>query len=411
MNAEIVTVGDEILFGHIVDTNSAFIGERMSEIGVSVDWITTVGDRYDHLVEALKSAWKRVDVVLVTGGLGPTHDDITKKVFCDIFGMQTRLDGEVLDHIRERFIRRGIEMPESNVVQAMIPVGASVLWNPVGTAPGLHLIRDSRQIFMIPGVPGEMERLMADHVLPILSRATGGLVIHHLTLRSSGISESALFERIRDIRGLDCVSSLPKGTGIDLRITIKGPDQEACRKGARDVADQIYTRAGPFIYAEGSDSIQKLLIEELNRRNLKVAIAEGCTGGNVVQRLTEHPLASDVLSGAIVAENLDMLSSKLGLQGTLTPNSISASARVSEAAALGVRRSFGADVGLATADNSGSGTNTPEVPAGTLFVGLAVGDRTASEHHIFGQDRKGVRERMAHTALITAFQFLRSQGP
>ena len=402
VNAEVVTVGDEILFGHIVDTNSAFIGQVLSEAGISLEWITSVGDDFGRIAKAFRTALDRVDAVLVTGGLGPTHDDITKAVFCDLFGLETRLDEKVLEHIRERFRRRGIEMPESNVSQAMIPSGTAVLWNPVGTAPGIHLARAGRHFFLMPGVPREMKQMMSDRVLPVLAGQSGPQVIHHLTLRTAGISESELFERIREISGLDCVASLPKASGIDLRITVRGADGAACRERARGVADRIRECAGPFIYAEGTDPVESILVRELRTRGLTLGAVETCTGGGVARMLTEAPESNQVFRGGLVAQEGADGIARLGLR--LGEREAPDTAGSAEDLAEAVSRMLGTDIGLSTVCDFG-----PEGKAGpalTFYVGIALGGRKTSGRHVFTSDRAGNRERMVQAALTALMRAL-----
>jgi nicotinamide-nucleotide amidase len=302
-------------------------------------------------------------------------------------------------------------MPESNVCQAMIPVGASVLWNPIGTAPGLHYARDGRQIFLMPGVPREMERMMSDHVLPALARASGGEVIHHLTLRTSGISESALFERIRDVDGLDRVASLPKLTGIDLRVTVRGPDEAACRRRAREIADRIRDRAGEFVYAEGEERFERLLVEALRSRGLTVAVAEAGTGGGAAHRLAELPEADGILRGAVVAGDETAVADLIGLPPEILRPSDRASGEIAEAMARGVRQRTGAEVGLAATGAPAPEGGAGSPPADAAFVAVSLGDRTFSERHVFLGDRAGNRERTAQAALDALMKALRSPRP
>ena len=406
MKAEIITIGDEILYGHTIDTNSAFIGQRLSEIGVSLDWITSVGDDREKIKEAFKNAYQRSGAVIVTGGLGPTHDDVTKHVFIDFFDMSLVLNEEILDSVRQMFRQRGLKMPESNIDQAMVPDAAEVLENSVGTAPGVHLERAEKHFFLVPGVPREMERMVEDKIIPILLVDTRGKVTHHLNLRTTGISESGLYNRLEDLDGLEHLAFLPSLYGVDLRITIKGDSLRLCKERSESLAQKIDERAGEYIYTRDRRSLEEVVGEELKKKDLSVALAESSTGGLIASRLTDMPGSSEYFETGIVAYNSESKIKLLGVPKETIKKYKAVSPQIAQAMAEGIRKLAKVDIGLSETGILGPTGGTEERPVGLVYLGLSTAQGTISEKIQLGTERAPNKIRSSQAAMEMLRRFL-----
>ena len=399
MNAEVITIGNEILSGRIVDSNSAFIGVRLSGIGVPLTWITSVGDDRDRIAQAFEQAWARADVIIVTGGLGPTHDDMTKLVFAECFGRKLVLNEQVLEQVRARFAHRGIEMPSSNVDQAMVPEGVEALENRWGTAPGLHLEEAGKHVFLLPGVPREMKGLLEQCVIPILKRAGFGRSILQHTLRSTGISESALYERLRDLPGMDALAFLPGLAGVDLNITVQGDEERVVQAQVERMAAEIRERVGEFLYGEGDQTIEAVLGEMLMAKGWRIAVAESCTGGLIANRITDAPGSSDYFERGIVAYSNRAKVELLGVPEDLIATRGAVSAPVAEAMASGVRMRSNVNISLSVTGIAGPSGGTEEKPVGLVFMGVSTAADTFSNKFQFGNERWVNKQRAAQAGL------------
>ena len=399
MNAEVITIGNEILSGRIVDSNSAFIGARLSGIGVPLTWITSVGDDRDRIAQAFEQAWARADVIIVTGGLGPTHDDMTKLVFAEWFGRKLVLNEQVLEQVRARFAHRGIEMPSSNVDQAMVPEGVEALENRWGTAPGLHLEEAGKHVFLLPGVPREMKGLLEQCVIPILKRSGFGRSILQHTLRSTGISESALYERLRDLPGMDALAFLPGLAGVDLNITVQGDEERVVQAQVERMAAEIRERVGTFLYGEGDQTIEAVLGEMLMAKGWRIAVAESCTGGLIANRITDAPGSSDYFERGIVAYSNRAKVELLGVPEDLIATHGAVSAPVAEAMASGVRMRSNVNISLSVTGIAGPSGGTEEKPVGLVFMGVSTAADTFSNKFQFGNERWVNKQRAAQAGL------------
>ncbi|RKY73329.1 MAG: competence/damage-inducible protein A, partial [Candidatus Latescibacterota bacterium] len=331
MRAEVITVGDELITGLVVDSNSAYLGRRLTELGFRVVRMTSVGDGPEEIRIALQQVSS--DVAVVTGGLGPTPDDRTKEVFAEVVGRRLVLDEEVLEGIRKRFAHRGMEMPRSNVRQATVPEGSQVLPNRWGTAPGLHVKADGRHFFLLPGVPREMRGIFEESVVPIL-RKLSGRAINFVLLRTTGISESALCEKLSDL-DLDKVAFLPGLEGVDVRVMWEEGEDPT------QLIEEIRRRAGQFVYAEGEERMEEVVGRLLKRRGWRIATAESCTGGLVGHRITEVPGSSDYFERGVVAYSNRAKVELLGVPEELIRRHGAVSPQVAKAMAEGVRERTG----------------------------------------------------------------------
>jgi len=408
MRVEIITIGDEILYGHTVDTNSAHIGRRLAEIGVELEWITSVGDAPDRIRRAFETAAERSDAVIVTGGLGPTHDDVTRDVFSTFCGRELVPDEAILEQIRERFRRRGMEMPESNRSQAMIVEGASIIENKWGTAPGTHLEQDGVHFFLLPGVPREMEGMMAEYVLPALAQRTAGRIIRHLTLRTTGVSESALYDRLSEIEGLDALAFLPGLSGVDMRITVREEDEKAAQRKVEAMAEAIRARVGEHIYTTGDEALEEIIGRELKRRGWRIAVAESCTGGLIGARLTNVSGSSAYFDRSLVTYSNESKIELLGIPAVTIEQYGAVSDQTARAMAEGVRGRAGVEVGLSVTGIAGPTGGTPEKPVGQVYIGLSTPAETTVREFRFTGNRATNRERTAQAALEMVRRMLTS---
>jgi nicotinamide-nucleotide amidase len=411
MNVELITIGDELLLGFTVDTNGAFLAKKLAERGVAVVRRTSVGDTMDGIVGAVSEALERTGAVITTGGLGPTSDDLSRDAVARVFGRQMRLDDEHLRWMQERWRTRfGREMPESNRRQALLPAGARKLENRHGSAPGVFIEDErGRWVAMLPGVPRELRGMTDDALIPLLmERGAGGEhVIRSLTLRTTGIAESLLQDRITGLRVPEGVSLayLPGVDGVDLRITTEG-SAAAVDRTLGSLGGDLQGRVGEFIYAEGDRDLAAVLLDACRARALRIAVAESCTGGLLGARLTAIPGSSDVFVGGVIAYANEVKARELGV----AQRDLDAHGAVSEVVvrqmAEGVRAKFGVGVGLGISGVAGPGGGTAEKPVGLVWVAAALADRIEARSFQSVGDRSEVRYRGAQAAMALAHRML-----
>lgn len=403
---EVITVGDELLLGETVDGNAAWLGRTLAEAGVRVERRATVGDDADAIRDAMAEALRRTGTVLCTGGLGPTSDDVTRPAVARLFGRDLVPDDEVLAAIRARFDARGVPMPAVNRTQAEVPRGATILPNRRGTAPGLILESgEGRAAVLLPGVPFEMRALVEEEVLPWLRRRWPGALrpARHRLLRTTGIAESALAERVaevvRGVRGVT-VAFLPAPTGVDLRLTAWAGEDEEEAGAALDAAERaLAERIGGDLYAVDGADLAQTVGTLLSRRRMMLAVAESCTGGLLAKRLTDQAGASAYFAGAVVAYADHVKEGLLGVSTETLGAAGAVSETVARAMAEGARARLGAGAALSITGVAGPGGGSESKPVGTVWIGLAVQGRTEARHFRFPGDREEVRERSAQAAL------------
>src|SRR3954453_2843301 len=409
MRVDVVAVGTELLLGQIVDTNSSWIGEQLAAHGFDSLLQVKVGDNLRRVESAFRNALADADAVIVCGGLGPTHDDLTRDAIAAVMGVELVLDDEVADRIRHLFSSRGRYMPDNNLRQAMVPVGAEVIPQTRGTAPGLicpvHVGGAEKVLYAVPGVPHEMKEMLERAVLPDLHARSGeAAVIVSRTLRTWGESESGLNERLDGIIAeLDTVGNptlafLASGwEGLKIRLTAKAPSDADARSLLDEWAARVQAIVGPQVFGFDDDTMESVVLQLLRERKLSLGLAESVTGGLVAARLTGIAGASDVLRGSIV-------SYASGVKFELLD--VTEGPVVSEAAAgqmaRGARRVLGSDVALALTGVAGP-AEQDGMPVGTLCIGVAIGDdvRTITSR------LPGQREQMRQMSVITALDFLR----
>ena len=414
---EIVAIGDELLLGQTVDTNSAWLSRELATQGIRVVRRATVGDDADAIRASVGEALERTGAVICTGGLGPTRDDLTRPVVAGMFGRALRIDDEVLRALEARFARLGREMSPTNRVQAEVPEGAIVLVNAHGTAPGMILVDDAdRFVILLPGVPREMRGLYADAVLPwLLQRwpARSG-AIEHRVLRTTGIAESKLAEMLEpawEHLGEIAVAFLPSATGVDLRLTSWGALSEAQAAKAFDrIESRVRNIAGEWIYGSDEADLVDAVAAALRARGLTIAVAESCTGGLLAKRLTDRPGSSDFMLGGVVAYANAVKVEQLGVAAS----AIDAHGAVSEPVALemarGVAHRLGSDCALSITGVAGPGGGTDAKPVGTVCIGVRAGETERVVTMKLIGDRAEVRERSAQAALALLWRMLQEES-
>lgn len=414
MNLELVTIGTELLLGFTVDTNGAEIARSLATVGVQVVRRTSVSDSPDAIRDAVQGGLERTGAVLTTGGLGPTRDDISKRIVADLFGAPLDFDERVWARLVERFARIGRVPVESNRSQADVPRGATVLPNRWGTAPGLWIEGAPGLAIMLPGVPGEMRKLLEHEVVPRLAERGGGRVIRSRVVRTTGIPESTLAERMGDIERAIApltLAYLPGLDGVDLRVSAwqLAPDDADPRLAA--AAALLRERASECVYGEGDADLAELVLEAARGRGVTLATAESCTGGLVGARLTEIPGSSDVYLGGVVAYANEL---KTGLLG-IDPALIAAHGAVSEPVALAMARGaverLGADAAVSVTGIAGPGGGTEAKPVGTIWYGVAHGGKVAAHLTVLPGSRHDIRARAAQAALHLLLRRLRTSSP
>jgi len=412
VKVEVVTIGTELLLGQIVDTNAAELGRALAGAGVEVVRHLSVADRPAAIRAAVAEALERTGFVITTGGLGPTRDDMTKREVAALFGKPLEMDASVLRSLEERFRRLARTMPAVNRTQAEVPAGATVLPNPRGTAPGLWVEENGRVVVMLPGVPSEMRGLLAEEVLPRLAARGAGVVVRSRTVRTTGIAESALAERVgaieEELEPLT-LAYLPSVAGVDLRVTAWGlRDDDADRRLDAAIA-QLRKSAGDHYYGDDAADLAAVVLDQLRTRTARLVIAESCTGGLLGGRITAIPGASDVFIGGVIAYDNVVKSGTLDVRPELLEQYGAVSEQVVTAMAEGVQRQFAVDAALAITGIAGPSGGTPEKPVGTVWLAVRFGAESRTLQRIFPGDRGEIRARAAQAALDLLRRLLAEQ--
>jgi competence/damage-inducible protein CinA-like protein len=400
---ELVTIGTELLLGFTVDTNGAEIASTLAAQGVRVVRRTSVADRPDDIRGAVADALGRTGAVITTGGLGPTRDDITKEVVADLFGAPLEFDESVWANLLERFARLNRKPAPSNRSQAEVPRGATVLRNQWGTAPGLWMEGRPGVVIMLPGVPLEMRRLMVQEVMPRLAERTTGAVIRSLTVRTSGIPESALAERLgeveKEIAPLT-LAYLPGLEGVDLRLSAWDLESDEAERRLRSAAVLLRQRAGESVYGEGDSDLAALVLERARAQGLRLAVAESCTGGMIGERLTQISGSSDVFLGGVIAYHNTVKQDLLGVPESLLTEHGAVSEPVVQAMADGVARRLGATAAISVTGIAGPGGGSEAKPVGTVWIGCYLRGVIESRGALFPGTRHEIRARAAQAAML-----------
>lgn len=400
MNAEILAVGTEILLGDIVNTNAQYIAQGLAELGIDVFYQTVVGDNPDRMKTAMNIAFERADIIITTGGLGPTGDDLTKEIGAEYFGRKLILDEKALDRIKKFFDKMKRPMTDNNVKQAMVPVNSTVMYNENGTAPGIIIEDNNKILIMMPGPPKEMKPMFSKQVKPYLASKQNHTLVSR-TLRIAGVGESAMESMVRDMidrQSNPTIAPYAKDTESILRITASAKTTEEAEKIIEPIAEEIYRRFGDSVYAEGETSIQETVAKILIDKKVTIAVAESCTGGLVAAKLIEYPGISEVLLEGAVTYSNEAKKRRLGVKEETLSAYGAVSAETAAEMAKGIAMTSGADIGVSTTGVAGPGPSEGK-PEGLVYVGVYMGGKSyVKELHLAGK-RNVIRERAAYSAL------------
>lgn len=391
ITAELLTIGDEILYGQIVDTNSQWMSVELSNAGIRVIRKTSVGDQEDEIINAFAEAEKRADIILITGGLGPTSDDLTKPCLAKYFNCEMAMNAEALEEVTEFFKSRGRELTEINRQQAALPVCCEKITNKMGTAPGMWFQRNGKVFVSMPGVPHEMKCMMTNLVIPKLKENFKTPFIYHKVIRTSGIGESFLAETISEWeKALPAhikLAYLPGLSEVKLRLTALGEDPEKMKAETEDLVNKLLPLAGKYIYGYGEDPLEVVIGNTLRQKKLTLAVAESCTGGYLSHLITSIPGSSDYFLGSIIPYAYDIKMRQLGVKPeTLEQYGAVSEQTIIEMANL-VRAKFNTDIGVATSGIAGPGGATLDKPVGTVWIAYSDKYQTVARKLQLSKDR------------------------
>ena len=411
MKATIVTIGDEILIGQIVDTNSAFIAKSLDKIGVEINEIISISDNKKHILETFSNLQNKVDLVVITGGLGPTKDDITKKTFCDYFEDELVENKLVLAHVTqliEGYFKRKIT--QINIDQALVPSKCTVLHNQVGTAPGMWMKKESTVFVSLPGVPFEMKYLIENEVIPKVVKEYERPYIIHKTILTYGQGESLVAERIEEwensLPEFLKLAYLPSPGKLRLRLSGRGTNKVALEKALEECIDTLDAIIHDIIVGfEEEDTIEVVVGRMLTKFNQTISTAESCTGGKIAETLTAIPGASKYFKGSVVSYATEVKINVLGIPESLIREHTVVSEAVAKAMALSVKSLMKTDYAIATTGNAGPSKGEAESEVGTVFIALATPNEVIVEEYNFGQPREKVIDR----AVVKSLEMLQKE--
>ncbi len=402
MDIEIITIGDEILTGFNIDTNSAFISERLTSAGFNVRYISSVGDSLDAMEEAFKLALSRAKIIITTGGLGPTDDDMTKRAVVKVFKRNLVFHDDILEDLKQRFAARGLEMPAINQNQALLPQGASFFPNKGGSALGICIAESGRVFISLPGVPFEMRQMIDDEVLPYLKGLNKGKPIKVVAIRTTGVMESKLAEIIKaDLhlgQGVK-LAYLPSPKGVTLRVLATGEDQDQADERAQKLVNYLEKVAGKHIYGREEDTLEGVVGRLLKDNDKTISVAESCTGGQLGMTLTSVSGSSAYFVGGVLAYSNEVKVNQLDVPAETIEQHGAVSEETALAMATGCRNRLGTDYALSITGIAGPEGGTPEKPVGLTYIGLASAHNTFAREFNLGNDRDINRQRAVFAAL------------
>ena len=402
MKAAIVTIGNELLQGFVVDTNAAWLGKELLSLGVEVVEHLSVGDEEEAIRKAVLAGLAEADLVIATGGLGPTSDDMTKPVVAGIFDALLVRDKRILKDIQNRFKARGMRMPAINRDQALVPWPGRFFPNPLGSAPGLVFEKSGKTCILLPGVPWEMKALFEQEVRGFVRKGARGSCILTKTLHTTGIPESALAERIVPLTRrwpIGTLAYLPSTSGVDLRVKAEGSTRREAQERVESFARNLAKAVEPYLYGTGEETLEGAVGRLLHQNRQTLAVAESCTGGLIGDRLTNIPGSSAYFLGGAVAYSNLLKHRLLGVSSLILRRRGAVSEECARQMAKGVRDLCGADYGLAVTGIAGPGAGSEKKPVGLIYLALADGRKVRVERHRFLNSRREIKERTAQAAL------------
>lgn len=389
--AEIISIGDEILYGQTLDTNAHWISGELDSLGIQVARKITIGDIREEIIEAIRQAESRADIILITGGLGPTNDDLTKPCLVEYFDTHLVRNEEVLENIRNLFESRGRAISKVNEAQADLPENCTAIHNKIGTAPGMWFERNQKVIVSMPGVPYEMKQMMTDTILPNLKEKYVKAGIFHRMIRTIGIPESTLADLIKDWEAAlpqhIKLAYLPTMGTVKLRLTAKGDNQKALEAEMQERIDQVLPTIEKYVYGFDDEEIEEAIGRILKERNYNLAVAESCTGGFLSHKITSVPGSSAWFNGSFVPYSNQLKNEQLQVPMEIIQEHGAVSEPVVLALAENVRKAFKTDVGVSISGVAGPSGGTPEKPVGTVWIGYADARKTVAKKFQLTKDR------------------------
>lgn len=408
MRAEIITIGDEILIGQIVDTNSAWIAQELNGIGIKVHQITSVSDSEEHIIATLNEAAARVQLILITGGLGPTKDDITKKTLCKFFNTHLVFDEASFINIERLFKMRGRDVTNANRPQAEVPVNCTPLHNENGTAPGMWFEEKGKVFVSMPGVPYEMKTMMTEEVLPRLKKHFETPFIMHRTVLTQGVGETILEELVSDVEDTlpqnFKLAYLPQAGMVRLRLSARGEEQ-TIRSQMKEEFKKICDKISDYIFGYDEETLEGVVGNLLRERKLKVSTAESCTGGYVAHLITSVPGSSEYYMGSTITYSYESKTDLLNVPAELIKQKGAVSEEVVCMMAENVKKKFNTACAIATSGVAGPAGGTPDKPVGTVWVAVSTPKGTITKKLLLGNHRL----RIIHVAAISALNLLRKE--
>ena len=413
MKAEIITIGDEILIGQIVDTNSAWMGQQINLLGVEIYQVTSVHDDRSHILKAIDEAGRNADLVLITGGLGPTKDDITKKCLCEYFETELVFHPEVFEHVKSLLSSRNVIINQLNRDQALLPVNCTVLHNPVGTASGMWFEKNGTIFISMPGVPFEMEAIMTEEVFPRLKLLRKSRAIVHKTVLTIGIPESMLAERIEAwedaLPEYIKLAYLPNPMMVRLRLSGYGTDELVLKTEIDKQVKGLLNLIPEAVFGYDNDNLGIVLGRMLVSSGKTMATAESCTGGSIAQLITSNPGSSAYFKGGVVAYSNEIKNKLLGVPDKIIEQYGAVSQEVAELMAVGARENLGTDYAVATTGIAGPDGGSDEKPVGTVWIAVAGANGVSSKKYVFKHNRERNIIRSTHIALNMLRIFIQTE--
>ena len=410
MIVEIVSTGTELLLGQIVNTNAPYLARKLNELGFDAVYQTTVGDNRRRMASVFSIALDRADIVITSGGLGPTQGDITKEVSAELLGRDLNLHEPSVEHIQAFFKRRHLTMTNNNLRQAMMPTGAIVVTNHRGTAPGVIIEHDKKTIIHLPGPPAELEHMFENSILPYLTNRFGGQgIIVSKVLRTFGIGESILEERIRHFilaQKNPTIALLARSGEIHVRLTAKADSEDTARVLIAELEASLREHIEEYIFGMDEQSLEQVVGEELHRRGLTVALAESCTGGGATAKLTDVPGSSAYLIGSIVCYDNRIKTEFVGVTPTLLQEHGAVSQQTAAAMAQGIRDRFATDIGVGITGIAGPGGGSAEKPVGLVYLAIAGPQGVIVEEEHFSGQRSAIKTRTVNSSLDLLRRYL-----
>ena len=406
MKAELICVGTELLLGNILNTNAKYLSEKCAELGLSLFYQTVVGDNPDRLKEVVRTALERSDVVIFTGGLGPTGDDLTKETISDLFGLELVYDEKAAEDMLKIFRRFHKTATENNFKQAYVPEGSTVLYNRNGTAPGILVEKDGKVAILLPGPPKEMQPMFEEYCVPYFQKRSG-TTIHSVMVKLIGIGESDAADRLSDIlegSTNPTVAPYAKQTQVHLRVTARAEDQAACEKLIEPVLEQIRERIGSYIFTTDAEKdIEDVVYDLLKEKDLTITTAESCTGGLLAGRIINVSGASDVYKEGFITYSNEAKVKYLGVSEETLAKHGAVSSECAAEMAKGAKERSGADIAVVTTGIAGPEGGTPEKPVGLVYVGVAYEDKVYVKDLHLVHTRQIIRD----ATTIRALDFVR----